>query len=295
MALDDVVIRAMSKQPDDRFPSAGDLGRAAEAALRGDRVAVPERTVATGAAATRTAETMQPEPVEPTAETRVPAEPLAEPDAPGSTAATAVGEPSEPARKSLSDSPSGRRRLALGAALLGIVAIVIAAIALSTGGGEGGGGGLAATADTTAKEETAPQERQQKQVKPQPKTLSRSEMLRRADAICEDSQNTYKGVYSAFSEENPDVAYSATLVGISTPAIDRFRKLAPPPGMAASWGRYLAAQEQVGEYDREALRAAKAEDADAYRAAREKRDEGQTERYELARQLGLQMCSSNPG
>ena len=35
MALDDVAIRAMSKPPGDRYPSAGDLGRAAIAALRG--------------------------------------------------------------------------------------------------------------------------------------------------------------------------------------------------------------------------------------------------------------------
>jgi hypothetical protein len=53
MALDDVVARAMSKQPGDRYPSAGDLGRAAVAAMSGERPSVPERTVATGAAATR--------------------------------------------------------------------------------------------------------------------------------------------------------------------------------------------------------------------------------------------------
>jgi protein kinase-like protein len=52
IALDDVVLRALSKLPDDRFPSAGDLGRAAQAALSGTAVTIPERTVATGAAAT---------------------------------------------------------------------------------------------------------------------------------------------------------------------------------------------------------------------------------------------------
>ena len=43
--------------PEDRYPSAGDLGRAAQAALSGEQPTLPERTVATGAAATRTAET----------------------------------------------------------------------------------------------------------------------------------------------------------------------------------------------------------------------------------------------
>ena len=50
-ALDAVVARAMAKAPEDRYPSAGDLGRAAIAAAAGRAVAEPERTVATGRAA----------------------------------------------------------------------------------------------------------------------------------------------------------------------------------------------------------------------------------------------------
>ena len=50
-ALDEVVRRAMAKRPDERFPSAGDLGRAVRAAAAGAAVAEPERSVAAGPAA----------------------------------------------------------------------------------------------------------------------------------------------------------------------------------------------------------------------------------------------------
>ena len=50
-AFDGVIARAMAKRPEDRYPSAGDLGRAALAAAAGREVTVSERWVATGAAA----------------------------------------------------------------------------------------------------------------------------------------------------------------------------------------------------------------------------------------------------
>jgi serine/threonine protein kinase len=49
--LDPVIRRAMAKDPARRFPSAGDLGRAAVAATRGEAVTEPERPVGSGEAA----------------------------------------------------------------------------------------------------------------------------------------------------------------------------------------------------------------------------------------------------
>jgi serine/threonine protein kinase len=50
-ALEPVIGRAMAKDPADRFPSAGDLGRAATAAVRDEAVTEPERVVGAGEAA----------------------------------------------------------------------------------------------------------------------------------------------------------------------------------------------------------------------------------------------------
>jgi serine/threonine-protein kinase len=53
--FDRVIWRALAKDPDDRYPSAGDLGRGALAAARGEPVTESERSVARGPAAPETA------------------------------------------------------------------------------------------------------------------------------------------------------------------------------------------------------------------------------------------------
>jgi YVTN family beta-propeller protein len=123
-ALADVVRRALAKDPDDRFPSAGDLGRAALAAVGGGPVPGPERTVARGAAA----------PGGPDDATAVPA------------SATPTERAPAPQR-----APSRLRPfLAPAIALVAGAARVLATAALLGGGGDGGGGTGAETTGATA-------------------------------------------------------------------------------------------------------------------------------------------------
>jgi Protein kinase domain len=255
MALDDVVIRAMSKQPEDRYPSAGDLGRAAQAALSGQRPVLPERTVATGMAATRTAETVA----------------------------------SQPPPRGIRSITPRRRRWILGVGGTALVAVASVAVAISAGGGgasktnTASGGGTGTGNATKAKSASGP------------KTMTGSALIAKADAICAASQRSYRSVRSAALEASPDVSYAVTLAGISQRGVNRFRKLAPPPSVEPAFGEYLAAQERVMRYDRQALRAAEDGDATAYLAARRRRDEEAAERYDLARRIGLRKCSANRG
>ena len=106
-AIDDVVQRAMAKQPEDRYPSAGDLGRAARSAVTGEPISRPERTVARGAARS------------------------GEGDTPARAGTTIPVGGSSSGRK------PGRRRLLVGAGI-GVVVIAAAVTAVLVLGGGGG-------------------------------------------------------------------------------------------------------------------------------------------------------------
>ncbi len=259
MALDDVVARAMSKSPGDRYPSAGDLGRAAQAALTGAAVSTPERTVATGAAATR--ERTVPEPAPRAAET----ERL--PDG--------------------GEAPPGKRRPLLVGGLLALVAAaVVAALVASSGGGGDGSGIDGAVGDTVAGTTT-------KGPKPKPQTLNEAALIRKGDEICADSRARYKRVRDPVLEEVPDVSYSEKLVANSTEAVREFNALRPPPSLERAYRNFVASQEQVKQWDVDALNAAEAEDEVAYREAREDRNDTEDDRKELAEKVGFKECAGS--
>ncbi|HYJ23242.1 MAG TPA: serine/threonine-protein kinase [Solirubrobacterales bacterium] len=256
MALDDVVARAMSKQPEDRYPSAGDLGRAALAAVSGARVSVPERTVATGAAATETAETR-----------RLPPSAERPPSAGGSRSA-------------------GRKRLWIAAGLLAAVAIFIAAVAVAgPGGGDGGGG---ETTSLAPKNETPPQ----KEKKPQPQRLTEAALVSRADDVCAVSQRRYLAIKDLEGEYSADVPYAEALVRNARKRIRGLRQLTPPTSLAGPYREYVAAQERVYDTDVQALEAAREEDAAGVEAARDRRDAEDSLRENLAREIGFTVCST---
>jgi serine/threonine-protein kinase len=148
-SLDEVVARALAKEPGDRYPSAGDLARAAAAATEGQEVLrSAERSVATGKAAPETGEPAAPQ-IPDTVSSEVAAEPEPEPAAtepfavaaattaahPGPTERVAV--PTAATSATPDSSPPGPRwgRIAAAVALVAAV-VAVAVIALGGGGGD---------------------------------------------------------------------------------------------------------------------------------------------------------------
>jgi hypothetical protein len=266
MALDDVVIRAMSKTPDDRYPSAGDLGRAAQAAMTGERPIVPERTVATGAAATRTTEAI----AVGAGETRE-APRMAEPTR------RLAGDSSQP------DRPPGNRRWALIAGVAALVAAAVVVIVLASGGGGSGSGTGEASPEVTEP---------RSKPKPESKSLSKPELIAKADAVCSESQDRYHEVRNLESETSADIPYAEALVRIAKSRIQGLRALAPPPSLASPYEEYVAAQERVYATDKQALTAAREGDVEGVEAARDQRDGEDALRERLASEVGFSVCST---
>ena len=281
-ALDRVIARAMAKTPDARFPSAGDLGRAADAALSGSEVELSERTVATGAAATGTVETpavaeagsgsAATAPIAETAETRTATPPPPQPPKRPSLAPPAAGADRGPRRgraRRRGDRPARRRRK----------------WRRRDPGSEQGQG------------RRARQGQPRGGGKPKPKPLKKQELIRRGDASCVRAQQTFVNADAKFnSGQLSDLAFARIRFGISKRQVSELTALEPraPISVRGSFREYVAAIERVHEYDRQALAAAKQGDTAGIDAANQKNLAEIPLRYRLARDIGFQRCSLNP-
>jgi YVTN family beta-propeller protein len=106
VGLDAVITRALAKDADQRYPSAGDLGRASRAVLTGAAPSQPERSLATGLAAPRAPETAPTAPA-PGAAATAPAGAATAPAAAPAPAATApAGAATAPAAAPTAPAPT---------------------------------------------------------------------------------------------------------------------------------------------------------------------------------------------
>ncbi|MGC1852096.1 MAG: hypothetical protein WA687_06625, partial [Solirubrobacterales bacterium] len=182
---------------------------------------------------------------------------------------------------------SGHRRGLLAAAGAAILAGIAIAAVIALGNGDDGGSDPGTTTIAT---DAAAAKAAAKDTGPKP--LTESQLIAKADAICESSQRRYLEVRDLESEHATDVPYAEALVRIARPRVHGLRALTPPPPIANAYEEYVEAQERVYVTDKQALAAAKEEDAAGVEAARAKRDSEDALRERLAREIGFTVCST---
>jgi serine/threonine protein kinase len=263
-ALDDVVARAMSKSPGDRQPSAGDLGRAAQAALSGTAITVPERTVATGAAATR--------------------------ESSAETAKTIPEEGFSRSREPAADS-RGNRRLLLGGGLALIAAVAVATVLAWGGGGSGGG--------TTNETSTLPTTEEVKEGKPDPKprALTSAQLIGQGDDICTQARSSYEASKDQFpdgeTEAGMSVEFAEQLVENSRRQVSQMSQLDPPKNKEDEFREYLRLRKDIARMDQRALDAAKEGNPTAYAQTYESRGPIDEQLQRVSGEIGFEVCSNN--
>jgi DNA-binding beta-propeller fold protein YncE len=147
-ALDDVVARALAKEPADRFPSAGDLGRAAVAAAAGRVEARGGRIVARGAAAPAAAPAATAD--APDEDATVPAGRAPAAIGAGHSGETTAGTAAMPASRPRIPAPLGGAIVALVAAVLAVGAVTLLGGGAPSHGGAVRAGGPVLVPPTTA-------------------------------------------------------------------------------------------------------------------------------------------------
>ena len=221
-------------RPDDRYPSAGDLGRAAQAALSGTAVSIPERTVATGAAATRE-----------TAQAR---------RAVTGPREVETGQAARRARRSGAPAPAAHRRRLMALVLVAAVVALRRRRRRRRGqrrrrdqrrdddeGSEAEAEARAADADQGRADPPGRRDlrRKPRQVPPLPRSRSGGQV--------------------------PDVAYSRVWSGSRPTPSSSSTRWCRRRRWSRPYDRYVASQREVRQWDRDALAAAEAEDADGLR------------------------------
>jgi hypothetical protein len=212
-ALDAVVVRALAKEADQRYPSAGDLGRAAMAAAAGHLPAEPERTVAIGRAAPGTP---------------LPAE-LTAPAAPAATTATAAPPPAPPpaAPQPAQPPPSHvtsvlpPRSNPWPLVIAALVALAVAGVivVLVLGGGDDGGGTQPASANDQPQQQQSQQPEQRQEPSQQAVDRLRQpveELGAIADLAAEGRTVTATGDFEAAAANRQEVL--SRLGALSVPA-----------------------------------------------------------------------------